>query len=109
MRFNIALHNYPAKVASSIYFYSFSLNICAELLGVTKPREWVRDMMMQIVNTRYNNRKMTIFTTNYSDARRTERDETLEDRSGVRLRSRLFEMCQTMQVVGEDYRRQFDS
>ncbi|HEV7374770.1 MAG TPA: hypothetical protein VGN95_08635 [Pyrinomonadaceae bacterium] len=40
---------------------------------------------------------------------RTDRDETLEDRIGVRLRSRLFEMCQTVQIEGEDYRRRFDS
>jgi hypothetical protein len=42
---------------------------------------------MQIANTRYNDKKLTIFTTNYLDGRRTERDETLEDRTGVRLRS----------------------
>jgi DNA replication protein DnaC len=65
--------------------------------------------MMQVINARYNGRKTTIFTTNYPDGRRTERDEILEDRIGVRLRSRLFEMCQTVLVEGEDYRRQFDS
>lgn len=78
-------------------------------LGATKPTDWVRDTMMQIINTRYNDRKLTIFTTNYLDRRRTERDKILEDRIGVRLRSRLFEMCQTVQIEGEDYRRRFDS
>src|SRR5947209_17759929 len=77
-------------------------------LGASKPTDWVRDTMMQIINTRYNDRKLTIFTTNYLDGRRAERDETLEDRIGVRLRSRLFEMCKTVQIEGEDYRRQFD-
>ncbi len=78
-------------------------------LGASKPTDWVRDTMMQIINTRYNDKKLTIFTTNYLDGRRTERDETLEDRIGVRLRSRLYEMCKTVQIEGEDYRRKFDS
>ena len=65
--------------------------------------------MMQVINTRYNDRRLTIFTTNYSDGRCTERDEILEDRIGVCLRSRLFEMCKTVQIEGEDYRRRFDS
>ncbi len=78
-------------------------------LGASKPTDWVRDTMMQIINTRYNDKKLTIFTTNYLDGRRSERDETLEDRIGVRLRSRLFEMCKTVQIEGEDYRRKFDT
>jgi DNA replication protein DnaC len=78
-------------------------------LGASKPTDWVRDTMMQIINTRYNDKKLTIFTTNYLDGRRTEKDETLEDRIGVRLRSRLFEMCKTVQIEGDDYRKKFDS
>ena len=78
-------------------------------LGASKPTDWVRDTMMQIINTRYNDRRLTIFTTNYLDGRRTERDEILGDRIGVRLRSRLYEMCKTVQIEGEDYRRRFDS
>jgi DNA replication protein DnaC len=78
-------------------------------LGASKPTDWVRDTMMQIINARYNDKKLTIFTTNYLDGRRTERDETLEDRIGVRLRSRLFEMCKTVQIEGEDYRKKFDT
>ena len=77
-------------------------------LGASKPTDWVRDTMMQIINTRYNDRKLTIFTTNYLDGRRSERDETLEDRIGVRLRSRLFEMCKTVQLEGEDFRKKLD-
>jgi DNA replication protein DnaC len=76
-------------------------------LGASKPTDWVRDTMMQIINTRYNDRKLTIFTTNYLDERRGEA-ETLEDRIGTRLRSRLFEMCKTIHIEGEDYRRKLD-
>jgi DNA replication protein DnaC len=78
-------------------------------LGASKPTDWVRDTMMQIINARYNDKKLTIFTTNYLDGRRTERDETLEDRIGVRLRSRLYEMCKTVHIEGEDYRKKLDN
>ena len=77
-------------------------------LGASKPTDWVFDTMTHIIGRRYNDKKLTIFTTNYLDGRRTERDETLEDRIGVRLRSRLFEMCKTVQIEGDDYRRTFD-
>ena len=77
-------------------------------LGATKPTEWVRDIMMQIIGTRYNNRKLTIFTTNYLDTRHAQTDETLEDRVGVRLLSRLFEMSKTVIIEGDDYRKRFD-
>jgi DNA replication protein DnaC len=78
-------------------------------LGASKPTDWVRDTMMQIINTRYNDRKLTVFTTNYLDTRRAPTDETLEDRIGVRLRSRLYEMCKTVILDGEDYRKRFDA
>ncbi len=78
-------------------------------LGASKPTDWVRDTMMQIINARYNDRKLTLFTTNYTDERRAQTDETLEDRIGVRLRSLLYEMCRTVMVEGDDYRLRFDS
>lgn len=77
-------------------------------LGASKPTDWVRDTMAHVINTRYNEKKFTIFTTNYLDERPNDREETLEDRIGVRVRSRLFEMCQTVTVGGMDYRRTFD-
>ncbi len=49
------------------------------------------------------------FTTNYHDERSQALEETLEDRIGVRLRSRLHEMCRTVIIDGEDYRRNFDT
>lgn len=78
-------------------------------LGASKTTDWVCDTVRQIISTRYNDRKLTIFTTNYLDERCEARDETLEDRIGVRLRSRLYEMCRTVVVTGDDYRRNFDA
>jgi DNA replication protein DnaC len=75
-------------------------------LGASKPTDWVRDTMMQIINNRYNEKRLTIFTTNYSDTRKNEKEgEILEDRIGVPLRSRLYEMCKTVVLDGEDYRK----
>ncbi len=79
-------------------------------LGASKPTDWVRDTMAHIINTRYNDQKHTIFTTNYLDERPAKeenpaKEETLEDRIGVRLRSRLFEMCKTIEIKGPDYRK----
>ncbi len=78
-------------------------------IGASKPTEWVRDTMAHIINTRYNENRITIFTTNYPDQPKNSRDESLEDRIGVRMRSRLFEMCKTLTITGDDYRRSIDS
>ena len=77
-------------------------------LGASKPTDWVRDTMAHIINSRYNDQKLTIFTTNYLDERPRDKDETLEDRIGTRLRSRLHEMCRTVELSGNDFRRTFD-
>jgi DNA replication protein DnaC len=73
-------------------------------LGARKPTEWVQETMTQIVNTRYLNERVTIFTTNYLDIGAAVSDETLTDRLGVRLRSRLKEMCREIGIEAPDYR-----
>ena len=73
-------------------------------LGATVATEWVRDTMYQIINKRYNDKKVTIFTTNYLD-NNTDKNKDLEERITSRLRSRLFEMCTNVVIDGEDYRR----
>lgn len=79
-------------------------------LGASKPTDWVRDTMMQIINNRYNEKRLTIFTTNYSDSRKNEKEgDILEDRVGVALRSRLYEMCKTVIIEGDDYRKKLGS
>ena len=78
-------------------------------LGATVPTDWVRDTMYQIINRRYNDNKLTIFTTNYLDKQRSEKEQVLEDRIGTRLRSRLYEMCKIVVMDGEDYRKQLGS
>ena len=91
-------------------------------LGAVKPTEWVWDTVSLILNTRYNDNRTTIITTNFSDdvGQRTDirkplrsrpgresarREETLGDRIGERMRSRLHEMCRIIKMEGEDFRQ----
>jgi DNA replication protein DnaC len=97
-------------------------------LGASKPTEWVWDTVAHILNARYNDLKTTIITTNYSNlgpletqavqekelqqpdtadgqtARAAMKKETLGDRIGERMRSRLQEMCVVVEMYGKDYR-----
>jgi len=91
-------------------------------LGASKPTDWVWDTVAHILNTRYNDRRTTIITTNYSNAgplgslqelgsgsaaqaRAASREETLGDRIGERMRSRLQEMCVVVEMQGVDFRQ----
>jgi len=75
-------------------------------LGANKPTEWVRDTIAHIINCRYNDKKLTIFTSNYLDTPARQGEETLTDRIGVRLRSRLYEMCREIEIHGVDFRQE---
>ena len=85
-------------------------------LGAVKPTEWVWDTVSHILNTRYNDKRTTIITSNFADlppagqemrspAARVIRDETLGDRIGERMRSRLREMCRKVEMEGSDFRQ----
>ena len=73
-------------------------------LGAEKTSEWVEETMNLIVNTRYNERRATIFTSNYMDIPDDTDPNSLLFRIGVRMRSRLHEMCEFIQLDGADYR-----
>jgi DNA replication protein DnaC len=83
-------------------------------LGAKRTTAWVEETVFYIINQRYNNKKLTIFTSNYLDTEEEPdgRDsfykkggDTLVDRIGVRLRSRLYEMCKIVEMWGDDYRK----
>jgi DNA replication protein DnaC len=84
-------------------------------LGASKPTDWVWDTVAHILNTRYNDRRTTIITTNYANLGPLEglprengkaaREETLGDRIGERMRSRLQEMCVVVEMQGQDFRQ----
>ncbi len=87
-------------------------------LGATRPTDWVWDTVSLILNTRYNDRRATIITTNFPDEpegaglspeQRAGRKETLGDRITERMRSRLHEMCRTVRIQGKDFRKRVRS
>ena len=78
-------------------------------LGASRPTDWALETMTHIIGKRYNDKKLTVFTTNYLDERRGLHEEILQDRIGVRLRSRLYEMCQTVVLDGDDYRQRLQN
>ena len=95
-------------------------------LGAVKPTEWVWDTVSLILNTRYNDNRTTIITTNFPNlpaakfknnlgSRHREAadyataEETLGQRIGDRMRSRLQEMCRIIEMDGEDFRQKYRS
>ena len=73
-------------------------------LGAEKTSEWVEETMNLIVNTRYNEQRLTIFTSNYPDIPDETDPNALLFRIGHRMRSRLHEMCEFKELDGADYR-----
>ena len=100
-------------------------------LGSSKPSDWALETVGHILNTRYNEKRVTILSTNFldpdfkrdSDAQpssavraaklpsgeslRPFEKETLANRVGERIRSRLYEMCRGIEIWAPDYRKEF--
>lgn len=96
-------------------------------LGAQKPTPFVQDTLYLILNTRYSERRATIFTTNFrlgaeprAEARGAEpseplpfdlsagapsRHELLAERLSPRLVSRLYEMAKPVDIDTADYRK----
>ena len=73
-------------------------------LGAERLTDWVDETMNLIVNTRYNDRRTTIFTSNYEDIEDADAVDSLKARVGFRMHSRLREMCEFLEYDGPDYR-----
>jgi DNA replication protein DnaC len=73
-------------------------------VGKEKTSEWVEETMTFIVNSRYNQRLTTIFTSNYEDNPDIEALDSLRVRVGSRMYSRMHEMCDFIDYGGADYR-----
>ena len=95
-------------------------------LGAQKPTPFVQDTLYLILNTRYNQKRATIFTTNFRmrrgaparpaglgaageapslDDAGLARQDYLADRLSPSLLSRLHEMAKLVSIETEDYRR----
>lgn len=73
-------------------------------LGAEKTSEWVDETLNLIVNARYSEKRVTIFTSNYDDNPDSTDPDSLLFRIGARMRSRLHEMCEFLYLDGADYR-----
>jgi DNA replication protein DnaC len=73
-------------------------------LGAEKTSEWVEETLNLIVNTRYSERRLTLFTSNYQDIPDDTEPNALVSRIGFRMRSRLHEMCDFIVLDAADYR-----
>jgi DNA replication protein DnaC len=89
-------------------------------LGASKPSAWVLDTVGHILNARYNENRPSILTTNFLDVEGSapvptrlpsgqplpRAEDSLSDRLGQRIRSRLYEMCTTVEIHASDYRKE---
>jgi DNA replication protein DnaC len=85
-------------------------------VGAHRVTDWVEDTVTSIVTHRCNNKKATLVTTNLRDPEAGNQRGSglesdihskffLEERIGMRARSRLFEMCRLIKMPDvEDYR-----
>jgi len=95
-------------------------------LGAQIPTGWIWDTVSFVLNTRYNEQKTVILTTNFEnkpaarelepneqvdtfEAKRANRKQSLGDRITERMRSRLNEMCKVIKLEGSDFRQKFRS
>ena len=81
-------------------------------LGTGRPTEWVAETIRTVLNHRYTYNKQTVLTSNWpvktqegtSLRRESLKDQTLSERIGLRLYSRIMEMCELVEVEGPDAR-----
>jgi DNA replication protein DnaC len=84
-------------------------------LGAERISDWVEDTVTYILNYRYTQKKITILTSNLPDTAEEVKErspsskyavgDTLDKRIGVRVRSRLYEMCKTVRIDADDFRQ----
>lgn len=86
-------------------------------LAAFDPTDWVRETLTHIINSRYNEKRVTLITTTLASGnskRREVRAPSGEpipdvDRSlaqlGPTLSSRLYEMCKVVEIKSDDYRK----
>jgi DNA replication protein DnaC len=92
-------------------------------VGSSKPSSWALETVGHILNTRYNKKRVTLLTTNFLDTdatlaaaspaasrvaglRAPTIEDSLTERVGKRIRSRLYEMCRAVEISAADYRKE---
>ncbi len=84
-------------------------------LGAERISDWVEDTVTYLLNYRYTQNKITLLTSNLPDTPEEVKErspsgkyavgDTLEHRIGIRVRSRLYEMCKTVRISADDFRQ----
>lgn len=80
-----------------IYKYSKTKCLLLDDLGTEKLSDWVIQTLYSIVDNRYNEELQTIFTSNLSL-------DSIQERIGDRIPSRIAEMCEVVHIKGADRR-----
>ncbi len=95
-------------------------------LGASKPSAWALETIGHILTSRYNEKRITLLTSNYLDGAEAAepaakprgarlpsgenfaaaKEDTLAERVGMRIRSRLYEMCRTVEIYAPDFRKE---
>lgn len=70
--------------------------------GVQRNTDWEQEMLYNLVDTRYENERLTLVTTNRPL-------EEIKGLHGGRIYSRLLEMCRIVHVTSHDYRESFST
>ncbi|MBT6295070.1 MAG: ATP-binding protein [Nitrospina sp.] len=108
-------YSHDQSEMSLIEPYLNSSVLVIDELAKGRNNEWEQTILDQFISSRYNAAdKITLFTTNYSDRCSTSNDkngritslqkQSLEEKVGDRILSRLAQMCDFIKMEGEDYR-----
>lgn len=77
--------------------------LAVDELGKNRGTEWETGVLDELISKRYNANRTTLFTTNLQPT--GDAQNSLRDRVGERIYSRLVEMCQFEPLQAEDYRK----
>ena len=108
-------YSHDQSEMSLIEPYLKSRVLVIDELAKGRNNEWEQTILDQFISSRYNAAdKVTLFTTNYTDQGSASTDtnartisfqkQSLEEKVGDRIFSRLFQMCDFIKMEGEDYR-----
>jgi DNA replication protein DnaC len=106
-----------AETTGQIFAPTFAADLVViDELGAARPSDWVFETIELLIGGLYNRMTPVIVTSNFAnlpaggsraaenDYARAARPETLEDRIGKRMFSRLQQMCTAIDMTGADYR-----
>lgn len=90
--------SYKTETKVDLFEYAKTAKILVlDDLGVESPSDWVKERLYLLINHRYLNQLSTIITTNSTQSE-------LVERLGIRIVSRLSQMCQFFKIDDTDHR-----